>query len=251
MRARIIIGLAILIAAAAAALFFTGERGEIREITATTSTSDCIGDLKSPACAVETLLACLVRPDISCSVALRGRDAERCRAGNLAPGCDIISFDVLDEMGSDARYRIGAVRPLTLAERSENASNENTAPEMVVEAERWICPMSAAAKEESRGPWNLPVASPQGGVLSWLKAQGRRLQTVAWEWTLLEEPYPWVWYDVGTDYCWEPLRYWVGRKDGEWLVVKWTTYGYEDCPLYCGCPDMHWPPYRKIAACPP
>ena len=72
---------------------------------------------------------------------------------------------------------------------------------------------------------------------------------MAWEWELLEEPYPWVSYDVGADYCWEPLRYWVGRKNGEWRVVIWTTYGYEDCPLACGCPEMHWPPYRKIAAC--
>ncbi|MGE0093199.1 MAG: hypothetical protein AB7M05_14950 [Alphaproteobacteria bacterium] len=248
MTARTVIGLTILIAIVAAALFFTGDRSEIREITATTATSDCIGDLKSPICAVETLLACLVRMD-GCNVALRGRDAARCSENPLSSGCDDVDFDVLDEMGSETRYRIGAVRPLTPVERSEKAFSKNPPPELVVEGERWKCPVSDTAKDESSSA--LPVASPPDNVLSWLKAQGRRLQTVAWEWGLLEEPYPWVWYDVGADYCWEPLRYWVGRKDGEWRVVKWTTYGYEDCPLDCGCPEMHWPPYRKIAACPP
>lgn len=247
---RIIIGLAILIGIATAALFFTGKRGEIRELTETTATSDCIGDLASPTCTVETLLACQVRLDESCGAALRGRDAMRCRENPLSPGCDDVDFEVLDEMGSEARYRMGAVRPLTPAERSEKAFSKNPPPELVVEAERWKCPVSDMAKDESSGPSALPVASPPDSVPSWLKAQGRRLQTVAWEWGLLKEPFAWVWYDVGADYCWEPLRYWVGRKDGEWRVVKWTTSGYEDCPLDCGCPEMRWPPYRKIAACP-
>jgi hypothetical protein len=37
--------------------------GEVRTITATSATSDCIGDPRTPVCAVETLLACFARQD--------------------------------------------------------------------------------------------------------------------------------------------------------------------------------------------
>lgn len=36
---------------------------EVRVITSTTATSDCIGDPKTPVCAVETFLACIARLD--------------------------------------------------------------------------------------------------------------------------------------------------------------------------------------------
>src|SRR5688572_7375110 len=109
---RALLGLTLFaILATAVGLFFYSDRGEIREITTTTSTSDCISDPKTPACAVETLLACTTRLDGAlCSTALHGSDATRCKEDPLSPGCDDLSDEVYDEMGSDARYRIGAIR---------------------------------------------------------------------------------------------------------------------------------------------
>lgn len=247
---RIVIGLILIAGLIAAALFFTDERrSEIREITATAATSDCIGDPKTPACAAETWLACEVRLDSElCRTAFYGRDHGRCLENPDLPDCTL-DFNVGEERDGDALYRIIAVRSPTPAERSEHAFRPLPSPELVVEGERWICPLPGEARKDGAAHAALPIAAPQGGFLAWLQAQGRRLQTVAWEWGLLEEPFPWVWYGAGTDYCWEPLRYWVGQKDGDWRVVKWPTIGYEDCPLSCGCPEMHWPRYRKIAVC--
>ncbi|MEO5336789.1 MAG: hypothetical protein H7841_07845 [Magnetospirillum sp. WYHS-4] len=65
-----------LIALAADAWAGGKDEGEIRSITATTATSDCIGDPRTPVCAVETLLACLARssPDLCTMV---GEDVPR------------------------------------------------------------------------------------------------------------------------------------------------------------------------------
>jgi hypothetical protein len=67
--------------ATAVGLFLHSGRGEIREITANTSTSDCIGDPKTPACALETLIACGVRKDAKlCGIAVEGVWGAACDA---------------------------------------------------------------------------------------------------------------------------------------------------------------------------
>ncbi|MDK9721647.1 MAG: hypothetical protein OEL53_10745 [Rhodospirillales bacterium] len=69
---------------------------QIRVITPTTATSDCIGVPKSPVCAVETILACTRRID----------KAMCARAG-------ITNFHYQDKPDERLRYRILSVKVLT------------------------------------------------------------------------------------------------------------------------------------------
>jgi hypothetical protein len=50
--------------------------GEVRTITATSATSDCIGDPRTPVCAVETLLACFARQDMALCKRVTARPVE-------------------------------------------------------------------------------------------------------------------------------------------------------------------------------
>ena len=43
----------------------SAQQNEVRRITQTEATSKCIGDPKTPLCAVETLLTCMTRPLVS------------------------------------------------------------------------------------------------------------------------------------------------------------------------------------------
>ena len=54
-----------LCAAAIIAVMPHASAQEIRSITRTEATSQCIGDPRTPLCAVETLLACFTRHDMS------------------------------------------------------------------------------------------------------------------------------------------------------------------------------------------
>lgn len=253
-----IIGVAIV--AAAAGLFLTGSRGEIREITETTATSNCIGESSSVTCAVETWLACNARMDESfCRTAVFGKRATANCADVLKAKayddpvysrCDTINLaEDVDASATHMRYRITGIRAATDAERNEEGwLKESTPPAVyVVSAERWRClPQPNEDKAEKAITAALPVDSPGDSIGQRLRSLKRRLQTIAWEYGLAYEPFRAAWYDVGADYCWVPLTYWVGKQDGEWRVVRWTNTGYYECELACGCPEFRWPPYRKI-----
>jgi len=237
------------ILAALAVLFFSSDRGEVRRITAATATSDCIGEPKTPMCTTETWLACQVRPGTTlCKVAAYGREYPPCLDDNRLPGCENLNFQ-LDEgwnnFFGDLRYRVALVRDLRPAEKNDGQIKDPP-PSKVIEVDRWICPLPGQAKETlTRLQTRLPTDAPSDGFFSWLRAQGRRIQTVLWEWGIVKEPFDAVWYEMGADYCWEPAQYWVGQKDSEWRLVKWTTDGGE-CESADGCPEWRWPPYRKI-----
>lgn len=84
-----------LLALAAEAWAGGKEEAEIRTITATTATSDCIGDPRTPVCAVETVLACFARLDRAlCEKATRQK------------------VELTGERGA-YRYRIVSVRTIT------------------------------------------------------------------------------------------------------------------------------------------
>lgn len=239
--------------AAFAGLFFLSNLGEIREIDATTATSNCIGESTSALCAVDTWLACVARGNVSlCRTAVHGKRATAKCAGPM--DYDDPTYELCNDLGlyedvdaskTQARYRISDVRPLTDGEKSEESWFEEDyapAPAYVVTVQRWKC-----LPQESETPNDLvlPIDLPGTSIGHRLRSLERRAQTIAWEYGVSKDPFPDVWYEVGADYCWEPLTYWVGEKDGEWRVVRWTTTGYVVCDSACGCPGFRWPPYRR------
>jgi hypothetical protein len=232
---------------------------EVRVIMPDSATSTCIGDPKTPECAVETMLACIVRADKRlCEIALRGPEGALCRTYfepqnvcNFFP--DGIEYDSLGLFFGD---EVPWEKALYRFKRIETVPSTNIAPSLAyfpkvpdpqvleISVDRWLCYDVDGAPSRAQ--------EPNGTISNRLAGLARRLQTVMWEIGLSNErPSNWVWYKVGSDYCWYPLKYWVWQFRVHWIVVRWTREVEPNCESIYGCPEMKWPPYRKILDNPP
>jgi hypothetical protein len=261
MKATVIAGLGAL------ALAACDDASEVRVIAPDAATSTCIGDPKTPECAVETLLACLSRDDGRlCEVAILGAEHQLCKyspsswgceayAGKLGPGIhsdQAFGYDGLWSFTGDAiHYRItgktslGDAKIEPMGIRAEPIEGR---PYVEIDVDRWVCTSKQSAEFASLDPAvHLPIDEPGMTLAHWLRSQWRRAETVLWEIRIFKEPYNWVWYDVGADYCWERLKYRAVELDGEWLMVEWTLEGPGECEDPCGCPHYRRPAFRKLS----
>lgn len=265
---------------------------EFRVITLDSASSTCIGDPKTPECAVETILACNVRRNgLLCEIATRRAGGLICRHYPDLYFCEFNKFDfdtrdIVATAGRERRivglwgdlatdpllegffselgameeqepigagplyYRITRIGPVQDETDRRNQADQKAIPNIAlieVDVERWICGGGRRPPSPTSGDRDILPADTPGSTLGhWVRASWRRLETILWEYGIAEEPFRWVWYGVGKDYCWQPQRYWVGSLDGLSLVMRWSINDEPNCESRCGCPDFLWPGYRKV-----
>jgi hypothetical protein len=127
--------------------------GEIRTITATTATSDCIGTPRTPVCAVETFLACLARRD-------RRLCDKAAPLGSELPGKPF-----------STQYRVLSVAVM----------REGDIPPEDEFDDEWLKPGYAAVELRHLGPSHYPCGGPCRAIYS-VKPTGK-----AWRVTALME----------------------------------------------------------------
>ena len=218
---RIVLGILVFaILAAALALFLYSGRGEIRTITATTATSDCIGDPKTPACALDTYIACGTRDDPSlCAIAMFGSRDALC--DKRFPDDRRILDDYLQPLHD--RYNPAYYRIVRMEASPTNADR------FEAKAFYWRCDGAPSRNFGARA------------AEAWRRAAGfaRYLDYVAYTvWVdvmnfLMEimsrNPYEmmndWIYPDPLRDRCWTARYGDIDKVDGAWRVME--GYGPE------------------------
>ncbi len=125
---------------------------QVRIITPTEATSTCIGDPRTPICAIETLLACVAR-----------RNVDLCRRVGVSTPC-------FDSKIVGVRYRIGKVGILNKTDIPRYAQEMKRSDDPVVEVlydYRWCMVKGSACDPltsgvapvlvESGGRWLFPI----------------------------------------------------------------------------------------------
>lgn len=198
--------------AAGVALFLYSGRGEIRTITTTTSTSDCIGDPKTPTCALDTFIACGTRKDPGlCAVSVVRSRGEVCAASNPA---DCYRRPMADAF-NPAFYRIDRIAPY-----------KGKLDEMEVELFYWRCkqPPSQSFAGRAGEAWRRA-----GGFVeyadfmiytTWIDV----LNAVSKEPIVHTDA--WVYPHPLRDRCWTARYGYLDKVDGTWRVAA-DEYGPE------------------------
>ncbi|MGE0093198.1 MAG: hypothetical protein AB7M05_14955 [Alphaproteobacteria bacterium] len=206
--------------AAFVALFLYSGRGEIREITATASTSDCIGDPKTPLCALDTYIACGTRSDPSlCAIAMFGSREALCDK-RFPEECRVLNDyrRPLRDSHNPAYYRIVRME-----------ASPAKADRIDVKVFYWRCKgapsqnFSARAAEALRRGAGFARYLDYSAYTVWADSMNFVMRLLS------RDPYQmmndWIYPDPLRDRCWTARYGDIDKVDGAWRVME--GYGPE------------------------
>lgn len=218
---RTALGIFLLVALAAfAGLFFYSGRGEIRTITAIASTSDCIGNPKTPLCALDTYIACGTRSDPSlCAIAMYGSRDALCDK-RFPDNCHVLSdyLQPLHDRYDPAYYRVVRMEPIA-----------TTADRFYVKAFYWRC---EGAPSQGFGARAAEAWRRAAGFVRYLDYVAYTVWADAMNFLMIHmgrNPYEmmndWIYPDPLRDRCWTARYGHINKVDGTWRVME--GYGPE------------------------